>query len=562
MSEEATQPLRILRRRKRWPWVLGGIAVILVLTLAVVTFHRLVLTKPQATENIPASAPREIGDSGVRVSGVAVPRDITAAVDANVKLPYDSKNVVSRSPVYRITSEETGKDGKLAQPVTLYFPVTNGPIVDPNALLVATTETPDGAWSPPMRPQLSADGKYIVVTTPHLSWWNPMEILGKVFDAFSKDSVAAFLGNATATGMQPVCEGESAAKKDGYSPVRKGKAIKACLGIKDGERFVEVASQVPYYLDLKYNANLTPVDSKFHADAAQLAKSLSGKNRTVLYPFETMRFKVASLKDNGLAGLEVEYSGTGGAMAQLQFGFETAISVAVNLRLLDGGNVIVKAGTKLANRTEVLKRLSSAFAAAGCADVLLNDSGNPGAIINKCLVPLIDSQRDVLALVGIAAIATMAGFAAFFRGAFKSIIDIVKQDDKSSMTVTRIVDETEANYKRFVGKYVWPGEEGGREWSLKFASDKVITEKVWILSCSSILQSECYYVTKYKLESATEKSVTGKVYDWYMEFPSGERCDACDPNPSDNSETFGHLVTFQYDGEGFRSDGVVYVGPQ
>jgi len=325
-------------------------------------------------------------------------------------------------------------DGQLPKPVSLRFtlskPVTNKQRA---GVWIAVNETGKAAdWTLRKPDKVSDDGKYAYVTTSKLSWWQPvLKATGDLLNAFKTEmrrSLDAITGDATTVSGPATCDGESTAKAKGYSIKAQGDSMHYCLGWKDGAPYLKEYNNRRYALQITHPGMESKYLKRTSLDLSELARS---KKYTILSAFDGAEFKLTKLP----AGTQARFGGEANALAQLQFGVETLVSITT--RFGAGGGTIKNGAITLTKADHIAKVTSDFLSIKSCGAQLFNvQDVSFGSLLQNCFSP--ENLAQVFGWRGVflGAIMVVGPLVEFFRGQFNSIGDMLNGRDKTTIIVS------------------------------------------------------------------------------------------------------------------------------
>lgn len=215
--------------------------------------------------------------------------------------------------------------GPLAKPVNVTIELTHA-VQAATPVVIATREAPRVRWTY-LRATLTRDRRHVRFTTHHLSFFGAVALDAATFlQAFKQDFIDGIDSGITQTVVPPTCQGEAAARLDGFTITSSDKnTVYWCFGIENGLRVLKVTNRERFPLELAHpNMALisNPLDS---GSLASLSRFTSG-NYSILAPGATAVYN-ADLAPGDSEGISTEMDGLGQSLYALQVGVQSLVSV-------------------------------------------------------------------------------------------------------------------------------------------------------------------------------------------------------------------------------------------
>ena len=334
---------------------------------------------------------------GVVIASRVLPTKRIRVTKSNLRAPAPVALAVRFSPTYKLTHVAT-----LPAPMSIRFTLARR--VPSGFVLYAVTRDGRAPWRV-IPATVSGKGRYATVRVSHLSLFSFFGVdAAALLREVKQGVIDGLLGGATAEASPPRCANEHAARSNGYAiQSTNGSTVYWCFGIENNERVLKVVNNRRYALLVAHPGLSVISPGSFHLEAATLARIGSG-NRTVLAPRDEAVFK-ADLAAGGRAGITTDFDGLSQSLFQLQFGVDTAVSIATKLKIFKGTAIDV---------FKTFLDLRSCASAIG---------GTGGEIIQKCFTPSQIIKAFGFKGLLLAPLMIAGPFLAFFRSEFNSLGD-------------------------------------------------------------------------------------------------------------------------------------------
>lgn len=353
----------------------------------------------------------------VTVIGLAPDRSVDISDAGPAKAPGPGTDPVSR--VY-----DVGPDGDLDTTATVRIKLERTlPVGTPVA--VGTRESSDEPWSY-LPAVLDDDREHATFTTRHFSLFyvlsldlaNLVEQFKEVFQDVLVDGLTSDL---YAQAAPPSCEGEDAARRDGFKITHKGPdTLYWCFGVEKGERVLKATNRRSFPLTVEH-PNMAVLSNQAPEPLAlsNLSRFTSGKN-FILAPRGTATLN-ADLEYGQSEGISTDVDATG----QTYYAIETgARSLAA---------ILTRFGAAPATRS-----FDSLFTNLECGAALGKSIGDALA---TCLSP-----KQIIEIFGptgwlLAPLVVAAPLVAFFKSQAEALISQIDGTDDYEVVITRANDE-------------------------------------------------------------------------------------------------------------------------
>ncbi|HET6775621.1 MAG TPA: hypothetical protein VFH36_20080 [Acidimicrobiales bacterium] len=281
-----------------------------------------------------------------------------------------------------------------------------------------TAETADGPWE--LVPA-EIRGDEVVVTSSHLSLFQAFKSLVGAVGDVARDSVEGLTSGVTAEAEPPACEGEDAARGDGYGITSDdGDTVYWCLGQADDDRYLTVVNNRRYALLLSHSDNLTVSEQTDRGEALNelVAEALTLDHQVTLGHGESVTFRV-DITEGTDATVATELDGVGSALYQLDAGIDTLQSI------------LTRFGAKFP-----AEGLRTFLADTDCA--LSIRSQNPGTILGECFdFETIRNAWGAGAATILAPVILSGSLFSFFETQLNALGDQFNGRDRYAITISR-----------------------------------------------------------------------------------------------------------------------------
>jgi hypothetical protein len=342
--------------------------------------HRALATKGAAVV-LAVALVAGCGDTSTRSNGSAeeevplaevsgeVTGEITVAERSGVTAPAVAvEGVEVMTPVLEVAT-----DGAVTGEVEIRVPISQVPSGD-HVVFALTAERAEGPWELlPAR----IDGDVVVITTTHLSLFQAFMSLVGAVEKVAREAIDGLTSGAFAEAGPPSCEDEAGARDDGHEiSSDDGDTVYWCFGRDTEGRFLRVVNNRRYALLLSHSADISVLEQ---APASldivgALSRNLTLDHQVSVAPRDEVTFRVA-VEPGGSAVVATELDGVGSALAQLQMGVETLVTIL----------------TRFGTRHDASARLLSLLEMPECAEAVAR--GNAGSIVADCFD--LDTLREV-----------------------------------------------------------------------------------------------------------------------------------------------------------------------
>lgn len=373
---------------------------------------------------------REERPPAADVSG-EVTGDVTVEARDGVVVPAASiAGVEAITPMLDVST-----DGAVTGEVEIRAPLTRTTTTTREGssdlvVFALAAESAEGPWE--VVPA-EVDGGDVVITTTHLSLFQAFRALVTSIGDLAKASWDGLTSDVFAEATPPNCDDEDGARTDGYDLASDhGDAVFWCFGRSAHGRYLRVVNNRRYALLLDHGAGLTVVEQDhLGVDIVErLSRALTLDHQVAVAPRGQVTFRV-DVDPGSSTRVTSQFDGSGSALAQLQMGFETLVTI---LNRFGAGP---PAGSSEARRKwlELLDN-ASCIEAAG--------SGNPGTIVAGCFG--VDELRDVFgtgAAVLLTPLVTAGSLVTYFQSQLNALGDQFNNRDAYTVTIERQEAEAE-----------------------------------------------------------------------------------------------------------------------
>jgi hypothetical protein len=470
--------------RRKWPWIIsGGVIIVVIASLVLWPATSTTGGRPPGEEAQPVG-------HGVVVTGDQVPINVQVTEVSSVSQSF--RMAVAMGPMLQISPP-----GPLAKPVELAFKLERPPS-DDEAILVATSESPIGPWTL-LKPVVSKDKTAATVRTDHFSLWQVITTsISGLVKAFKKEMLDGLSGDLTTEAEKPQCAKEDQARQSGYQITSSAKdTVYWCFGIEDGKRVLKVVNRRRYPLTMSHPGLTVLSSGKIWPDISQLARLGSG-DRTVLFPFDEVVMQ-ADLPDGSSGGISTDFDRLAQTLYTLQVGVDTAAGI---LTRFGAGEGVISNGAIIKSKFDLLvKGMGDVLKADGCSKAVRDL--NAGAIFKACFDP--DQIMAAFSWKGLpfALISALGEVVEFFKSSFDAIGD--QLNGRSEYQVKIVHTDAGQVIAPFVGQWY---VHGG---SLTIRQDMSGQETLSIGSCSDGLGVMCNEVYSLAFSVSSKGVVSAKV---------------------------------------------------
>lgn len=369
---------------------------------------------------------RDIGN-GVAAKAARLPVDLRAAVvDAQVA-GYDE--VTRLSPVYDIQPS-----GALPAPTTITLPLSQRPD-DDTAVLVATSESPDGPWTL-IAATVTPDRGSVTFETTHLSFFSAVGAsVRDMLATFKKEVLDGLTSSVTAEAEPPKCEGEEAVRAEGFRVSSdETDTVFWCLGLEDAKPVLKIVNNRRYALAVRHGGAEVLNPGRFDAMSMLTSDKSAG-----IEAREEIRLALA-LQPDQRAEFAVSFNGPARSITQLVTGVKGMVAVLSRFGL--GGGV------------DWAKKVDDLLAIPSCAKAVNSSAGD---VIAACFGPkeLIEAFGFKGMMLG--AFVVVGEFFEFFRGSVNALFDqfngrsnyriVVERDAPNTITLGALSLTLPADWK-------------------------------------------------------------------------------------------------------------------
>jgi hypothetical protein len=427
---------------------------------------------------------------GVVVTGDQVPTNVQVTEVSSVSQPFHM--AVANGPMLQISPP-----GPLVKPVELTFKLERPPS-DDEAILVASSESPNGPWTL-LNPAVSADKTVATVQTDHFSLWQVLTTsISGLVKAFKKEVLDGLGGDLTTEAEKPQCVDEEQARQSGYQITSSSKdTVYWCFGIEEGKHVLKVVNRRRYPLTMDHPGLTLLSSGKFWPEISQLARLGSG-DRTVLFPFDEV-VMLADLPDGRSGGISTDFDRLAQTWYTLQVGVDTAAGI---LTRFGAGEGVISNGAVIKSRFDlIVKGMSDVLKVSGCSKAVRDL--NVGTIFKECFDP-----KDIMTALGwkglpFALISALGEVVEFFKSSFNAIGD--QLNGRSEYQLKIVHTDARQVIAPFVGQWY---VHGG---SLTIWQDMSGQEALSIGSCRDGLGVMCNEVYSLAFSVSSRGVVTAKV---------------------------------------------------
>jgi hypothetical protein len=312
----------------------------------------------------PVEVPDGVYDAGHGVTVVTDDLDGTVtAVPADPIVGLDGLDgLEAATDTFRVVVE-----GSFDGTAEVWLPLLN--TVGEDTILIGL-HAPDLSTEPELVPARVEDEMLVLTTTSFSLFGGLRTSADAVIDTLRRDVFDPLLSDLSASAQHPTCDGEDAARGDGYTiSSDDGPTVFWCFGTDGEQRELKVTNNRRYALRL-LTSNLDVAERPTSATGLGRFASMLAAGGIALAPRETVTFR-ADLPPGGTASVTTEWDGVAGALHQLETGVVAAAAVYGWLKL--GG-------------FDVDTFLAGLVDTAICADLLLS-AGNirAGDLLAQCI---------------------------------------------------------------------------------------------------------------------------------------------------------------------------------
>ena len=366
------------------------------------------------------SGNRSIG-AGVHLIASSTPKGARAVL-AHIKGPPTAGGLDQLSRSYLLTPS-----GPLPVLGTVSLPLEKRAPQN-EAVLVATSESPDGPWTY-IPAALSPDRRSVAFATGHFSWFTVIGYdLTDLASTFKSDFVDALDGGATSVGApKPTCSGSAVAAAAGYS-VKSSTTdtIYWCLDMSGPDAVISLTDNRRYPLEVAHPGFSV---TKQGSSVWTLSRFVSG-SYAILSANANMTL-AAQLVPGADAAISTQMDGLGQSIYALQTGVEAMLAILTRF------GAVPRAETEADQVVQNADTASKFLAIPRCASALGQGSG---ALVADCFSP-----SDVLQAFGtkgllIAPIMAIAGVVNFFHSEMNALVDQFDNHDKYDIILSRTKD--------------------------------------------------------------------------------------------------------------------------
>lgn len=325
------------------------------------------------------------------------------------------------------TVEITAKPAELPATATVEMPASGAD--DGQAVIVVTSEDPDGPWRPVEVTVSDGRARFEV---EHFSFFSLLRVSREFLERVVREVFEGFTAEVFTSAEQPRCVDEEGARSEGWSITSNGpETLKWCFGRDDEGRFVHVANNRRYPLALATPSGTWTFDSsgprlslEVLSEAAQTRWAGAA---AILVSQETTTFRIIEIAEGGSGRIRTEYDGLTHVVGSIQYAAEAFVAILSRFGLVPirgGANALV----------------AGLVGARPCLDAILTGDGvaSVSSVISKCFDAGVLSELVGGGVAGVIAGLAVAvgGFIGFLAQSASALVDQFTGRDAYSITVT------------------------------------------------------------------------------------------------------------------------------